>query len=91
MSVSSCSGVYVSAVEVLLDMRPRLGQACVPVVEQCVGSETGRVRPGRKRHRRGGYPGLVGLVGEFLLGGSAGVVSVVGGDEVVGAGVNDAL
>ena len=37
VSVSSCSGVYVSAVEVLLDMRPGLGQPGVPVVEQRVG------------------------------------------------------
>ena len=91
VSVSSCSGVYVSAAEVPLDMRPRLGQARVPVVEQRVGFEAGWVRPGGERDRGGGDPGLVGLVGEFLLGGSAGVVAVVGGDEVVGAGGDDAL
>ena len=91
VSVSPGSGVYVSAVEVLLDMRPRLGQPGVPVVEQCVGSETGWVRPGGEGHGGGGYPGLVGLVGDFLLGGLAGVVAVEPGDQVVGAGGDDAL
>ena len=33
VSVASCSGVYVSTAEVLLDVRPRLGEACLPVVE----------------------------------------------------------
>ena len=91
VSVSSCPGVYVSAAEVLLDMRPRLGEACVPVVEQCVGSEAGWVCSGGERHRRGGDPGVVGLVGDVLLGGSAGAVAVVGDGEVVGAGVDEAL
>ena len=68
VAVSPCSGVYVSAAEVLEDMRPRLGQPGLPVVEQRVGSETGGVCSGGERHRRGGDPGLVGLVGDFLLG-----------------------
>ena len=33
VSVASCSGVYVSAVEVLEDVGPWLGEAGVPVVE----------------------------------------------------------
>lgn len=41
--VTSCPGVYVSAAEVLEDVGPRLGQHGLPVVEQCVGSETGWV------------------------------------------------
>ena len=91
VAVSPCSGVYVSAAEVLEDMRPRLGQPGLPVVEQRVGSETGGVCSGGERHRRGGDPGLVGLVGDFLLGGLAGGVAVEPGDQVVGAGVYDAL
>ena len=75
-AVASDPLVDVSAVEVLVDVGPGLGQSGVPMLVEGVGAEGGGVFACWEGHRGGGDCGLVGLVHDPLLGGLSGVVTV---------------